>query len=97
MTEHLIDDASSIGKEAVIHKGVGYTRKGNGKTKKVHITDFIGEPLQPEREVLQGLAEVVALQATCEQDLMGKIQNADALMLYHFLTLSRETIEALAV
>ena len=27
--------------------------------KKVYITDFIGEPLQPEREILQGLAEVV--------------------------------------
>ncbi len=63
--------------------------------KKVYITDFIGDALEPERKVLQGLAEVVALQAKGEEDLSGQIEDADALMVYHFLTLGRETIEGL--
>jgi D-3-phosphoglycerate dehydrogenase/C-terminal binding protein len=64
--------------------------------KKVYITDFIGEPLEPEREVLDGVAEVVALEAGSEQELRGRIEDADALMVYHFLTLGRETIGSLA-
>lgn len=63
--------------------------------KKVYITDFIGEPLEPERRVLDGVAEVVALEARNEDELRGKIEGADALMIYHFLTLGRETIEGL--
>lgn len=63
--------------------------------KKVYITDFIDDALEPERKVLQGLAEVVALQATCEEELRGQIEDADALMVYHFLSLGGETIEAL--
>jgi C-terminal binding protein len=63
--------------------------------KKVYITDYIGEPLDPERKVLQGVAEVVALEAKSEAELQGQIEDADALMIYHFLTLGRETIESL--
>ncbi len=64
--------------------------------KKVYITDFIGEPLGPERKVLDGLAEVVALEAGSEEELRGQIEDADALMIYHFLTLGKETIERLS-
>ena len=64
--------------------------------KKVYITDFIGEPLEPERGVLDGVAEVVALEAGSEEELQGQIEDADALMIYHFLTLGRETIEKLS-
>lgn len=63
--------------------------------KKVYITDFIGEPLDPERKVLEGLAEVVALEAGNEEELRGQIEDADALMIYHFLTLGKETIASL--
>ncbi len=63
--------------------------------KKVYITDFIAEPLEPERKVLEGVAEVIALEAGSEEELRGQIEDADALMIYHFLTLGRETIESL--
>ncbi|NOX99499.1 MAG: C-terminal binding protein [Verrucomicrobia bacterium] len=63
--------------------------------KKVYITDFIAEPLEPERKVLAGVAEVIALEAGSEKELRGQIEDADALMIYHFLTLGRETIESL--
>ena len=54
--------------------------------KKVYITDFIVEPLKPERKVLEGVAEVIALAAGREGELRGQIEDADALMIYHFLT-----------
>ena len=57
--------------------------------KKVYITDFIGEPLDPERRVLDGVAEVVALEAKSEEELRGLVEDADALMVYHFLTLGK--------
>lgn len=63
--------------------------------KKVYITDFIAEPLELERGVLDGVAEVVALEAGSEEELRGQIEDAEALMIYHFLTLGRETIESL--
>jgi len=41
------------------------------------------------------VAEVIALEAGSEKELRGQIEDADALMIYHFLTLGRETIESL--
>lgn len=61
----------------------------------VVITDFMVEPLEEERMELDGLAEVTALDAACEADLVGNIEQADALMVYHFLGLGRESIERL--
>src|SRR5689334_4290007 len=62
---------------------------------KVVITDFITEPLDHERRVLGEIADVVALNAFSEDDLVGKIEDADAIMLYHFIGLSAPTIERL--
>ena len=62
---------------------------------KVVVTDFIDEPLDCERRVLGGLAEVVALNAFSESDLEGRIEDADAVMLYHFISLSARTIARL--
>jgi C-terminal binding protein len=62
---------------------------------KVVVTDFITEPLDHERRVLGDLADVVALNAFSEDDLVGKIEEADAIMLYHFIGLSAQTIERL--
>lgn len=62
---------------------------------KVVITDYITEPLVYEREVLDGHAEVVALDAMSEGELAGAIEDADAIMLYHYLSITRETIERL--
>ena len=62
---------------------------------KVVVTDFITEPLDHERRILGDLAEVVALNAMSEEDLVGKIEDADAAMLYHFISLTERTISRL--
>ena len=59
------------------------------------IADFIVDSLEPERAVLGDLAEVEALDAHDERELAGRIENADAVMLYHSVDLSRRTIEIL--
>ena len=62
---------------------------------KVVVTDFITEPLDHERRILGDLTDVVALNAFSEDDLVGKIEDADAIMLYHFIGISARTIERL--
>jgi C-terminal binding protein len=65
------------------------------KKHKVVVTDFLTEPLEPENQILGDLADVVALDGSDEKDLAGRIEDADAIMLYHVLSLTRETIERL--
>ncbi len=62
---------------------------------RVVITDFLNDDLQPEREGLAGLAEVEALDAYCEQNLTGRIEDAAAIMMYHNLAITQETIQRL--
>src|SRR5262245_31077321 len=62
---------------------------------RVVITDFIADDLRPERSVLGDVADVVALDAYTEVDLAGRIEDADVVMLYHNLGLTRETIDRL--
>ena len=62
---------------------------------KVVITDLIVEPLDFERDVLKGIADVVALDAMQESDLVGKIEDADAIMVYHYFRFTRASIERL--
>ncbi len=62
---------------------------------RVVVTDFITEPLTYERAVLGEVADVVALEARTETDLDGRIEDADALLIYHYLKLGRERIERL--
>ncbi|MBL9154774.1 MAG: C-terminal binding protein [Verrucomicrobiales bacterium] len=59
---------------------------------RVIVTDYITEPLTVERAVLDGFAEVIALDARHESDLDGRIEDADAIMIYHYLKLDRERI-----
>lgn len=59
------------------------------------ITDFIHDDLAPERGVLGDLAEVTSLDLRDEKDLCGRVERADALIVYHEITLSRATIERL--
>lgn len=61
----------------------------------VVITDFIRPPLDHEAHVLGELADVVALEAFSEEALEGRIERADAIMVYHFLSIGRSTIERL--
>jgi len=62
---------------------------------KVVLTDFINGPLDPERRVLGELAEVVALDRYDESELTGFVEDADALMVFHNLNVTRATIERL--
>ncbi len=62
---------------------------------RVVITDFINGDLSTEQEILGGLATVEALDAYSEADLIGKIEEADGIMLYHNLSLRAETINRL--
>ena len=53
-------------------------------------------PLLGKNEVWLGdLADVVALEAFSEEALAGRIEHADAIMMYHFLAIGRRTIERL--
>jgi D-3-phosphoglycerate dehydrogenase/C-terminal binding protein len=61
----------------------------------VVITDLIDDDLEPEREVLGELAHVTALHARSEAELVGRIEQADAVILYHELALSEATIRRL--
>ena len=61
----------------------------------VAIADFISDDLEPERSVLGDVAEVTALGALDEEELVGRIEQADAIILYHEVTLTGETIERL--
>lgn len=62
---------------------------------KVVITDMLVEPLDCEREILGDIAEVIALNASHPSELEGKIEDADAMMVYHYLTHPKETLQRL--
>jgi C-terminal binding protein len=62
---------------------------------KVVLTDFVSEPLDCERRILGDLADVVALEAKSEAELAGRIEDADAVLLYHFLSIGAATINRL--
>lgn len=62
---------------------------------KVVITDLIVEPLEFERDVLKDVADVYALDAMQESDLVGKIEDADAIMVYHYFRFTRSSIDRL--
>jgi D-3-phosphoglycerate dehydrogenase/C-terminal binding protein len=62
---------------------------------RVYVTDFIHPPLVHEERILGDLADVTALQACGESELGDRLDDADAIMLYHFITLSAKTIDRL--
>ena len=64
-------------------------------TFKVVVADFITGPLDPERAVLGELAQVHAVAAQSERDLAGAVEDADAIMIYHTIAITRSTIDRL--
>jgi D-3-phosphoglycerate dehydrogenase/C-terminal binding protein len=62
---------------------------------KVVITDLITEPLDHERRVLDGSAEIVALDAMSEDELVGKIEGAEVVMVYHYFRFTKASIDRL--
>jgi hypothetical protein len=63
----------------------------------VIITDFVTGSLEPEEKILGDIADVVALNAFAESELIGKVEHAAALMLYHNLSITRAAIERLTL
>ncbi len=61
----------------------------------VIVTDFIHEPLTIEREILGDIANVIALDAQSSNQIDARVDHAHALLVYHFVTISRATIERL--
>jgi C-terminal binding protein len=61
----------------------------------VVVTDFLAGSLDVERQLLGDVADVVALGANCEADLVGCIEDADAIMVYHVISLTPTTIDRL--
>jgi D-3-phosphoglycerate dehydrogenase/C-terminal binding protein len=61
----------------------------------VLVTDHINDDLRPERERLADLAEVRALDAHDEAELVGLIDEADALMVYHNVALTAASLSRL--
>jgi D-3-phosphoglycerate dehydrogenase/C-terminal binding protein len=61
----------------------------------VVIPDFIRDELEPERRILGDLAEVTALGARVEDELAGRIEDVDAIILFHELVLTRKTLQRL--
>ncbi|MBI3880105.1 MAG: C-terminal binding protein [Verrucomicrobia bacterium] len=62
---------------------------------KVVVTDFIHEPLEVERRILGDLAEISAANANSEAELIGKIEDADCLMMYHLIRIGGDTVRRL--
>ncbi len=66
-----------------------------GRRSRVAVADFINDGLDIERSILGEIAEIVALDANCEEDLINKIEDVDAVMLYHCIQFSEQTINRL--
>jgi C-terminal binding protein len=62
---------------------------------RIVITDFIADDLIIEKEILEDFAEIVALNAQTENELVGKIEDADAIILYHCISIGKNTIDRL--
>jgi C-terminal binding protein len=62
---------------------------------RVVVTDLLDDDLAPERAALGKLAEVEALQANCEADVQGRVEEADCIIVYHLIHLTATTISRL--
>lgn len=66
-----------------------------GRRGKIVVADFINDGLDIERSILGEVADLSALDAYSEDDLVNKIEDADAVMLYHCIQFSERTINRL--
>lgn len=65
------------------------------KKYKVVVTDFLTHAPETEKRILGDIATVDVLLASNEDELLGKIDEADAVMIYHTLKFSARSIERL--
>lgn len=62
---------------------------------RVVLTDFIHDGLSLERAVLGDLATVEALEARSEAELVGRVEDADVLIVFHEIAITQTTINRL--
>src|SRR5688572_21032920 len=62
---------------------------------RVVISDFQHGSLEVEQTILGDLATVESLDVTHEEQMWGRIEDADAIMVYHTLKVTKETISRL--
>jgi D-3-phosphoglycerate dehydrogenase/C-terminal binding protein len=62
---------------------------------RVVITDLITDTLEREQAALSDLADVIALGAHHEGELAGRVEDADALIVFHDIAVTRKTIARL--
>ena len=62
---------------------------------KVVITDYIGPEVEPEKALIDDLAEIVCLRARSVAELEGRVEDADAIIIFHEVTLPGELIDRL--
>src|SRR5262249_37026971 len=65
------------------------------KRYRVVITDFLAGPLETERRILGDIADLAALDASSEEQLEGRIEDADAIMMFHTVSITERTISRL--
>jgi len=63
---------------------------------RVVVTDYLRPPATIEQTELEGLAEVECAQATSEEQLVGRVESADALIVFHDVNITAVTIGRLA-
>jgi len=63
--------------------------------KKVVITDYLTPPPKVEQEVLKEFADVSCLQATSEEALAGRVEDADGLIVFHEISVPASVIARL--
>jgi len=62
---------------------------------KIVITDFIADSLVIEKNIIGNVADIVALNAGDEKELKGKIEDTDAIIMYHSLSIGQKTLDSL--
>ena len=62
---------------------------------KVVITDYIAPPVEPEETIFAGLAKVECLLARTPEELKGRIEDADAIIIFHEVSLPAGIVDRL--
>ena len=60
---------------------------------KVVITDYIGPEVEPEKALIGDLAEIVCLRARSVAELERRVEDVDAIIIFHEVTLPGELID----
>ncbi|SVE35915.1 uncharacterized protein METZ01_LOCUS488769, partial [marine metagenome] len=62
---------------------------------KVVITDYVSPPVEPEETIFSGLAKVECLLARSPEELVGRVEDADAIIVFHEVSLTTGIIDRL--